>query len=172
MKVLIYHSFNVNNMDTIGRITILYTVDSHNYKAFLIVLAAGVIPDPIIPPNLFRSNSFTSAYFGGLADMVRLLIKYGVNIRACNPEGRTALYTAIIKGYVKCAKILFNYGTNLNEASINGRIPLMMKYYGLQNFGLLGIIIAEYADADTILILASSYYLLKLLGLDGSVIFI
>ncbi|KAI7909599.1 hypothetical protein M9X92_011542 [Pyricularia oryzae] len=186
MKVLIYHSSDVNNMDTTGRTTILHAVDSHSYEALQIVLAAGAIPDPIVPPNLFRSSPLTSACFGGLADMVRLLIKHGANIRACNPEGRTALHTVAIKGHVECATILLNHGADLNEASMNGRTPLMMaiihnkhdilklflehcqKYHGLQNSGLLGTIIAEHADADTMSILASSHHLLKLLGLDGS----
>lgn len=176
-------------MDTTGRTTILHAVDSHSYEALQIVLAAGAIPDPIVPPNLFRSSPLTSACFGGLADMVRLLIKHGANIRACNPEGRTALHTAAIKGHVECATILLNHGADLNEASMNGRTPLMMaiihnkhdilklflehcqKHHGLQNSGLLGTIIAEHADADTMSILASSHHLLKLLGLDGSCLY-
>jgi ankyrin repeat protein len=78
-------------MDVSGRTTVLYTVDSHNDDALYILLKAGVNPNPEVPKGLFRSSPLTVASFGGLVGIIKLLIKFGATVNACNPEGRTAL---------------------------------------------------------------------------------
>jgi hypothetical protein len=44
---------------------------------------------------LFRSSPLTAASFGGLVGMLNLLNEHGAVVNACNPEGRTAITTAL-----------------------------------------------------------------------------
>lgn len=74
-------------MDFIGRTTILYVVDSYNDEAVYILLEAGADPNPKVPEGLFRSSPLKAASFSGLAKMVKLLLEFGANIDAYNPEG-------------------------------------------------------------------------------------
>ncbi|GKT88572.1 ankyrin repeat containing protein [Colletotrichum tofieldiae] len=108
MKLLIEHGADVNTMDVNGRTTVLHAVDSHSDAALQIVLEAGANPNPDIPEGLRRSSPLTSASFGGLKEMVRLLLDFGADVDACNPEGRTPLATSIIHNKYEVLKLFTN----------------------------------------------------------------
>ncbi|KAK1517224.1 hypothetical protein CABS01_16686 [Colletotrichum abscissum] len=97
MELLIRGESNVNSMDESGRTTVLHAVDSHNHATLEMVLKAGANPNPEIPEGWHRSSPLTSASFGGLTEMVDLLLEHGATINTRNPEGRAALHTAIIR---------------------------------------------------------------------------
>lgn len=184
MRLLIKHGSPLNTMDVSGRTTVLHAVDSHNDDALRIVLEAGANPNPEMSEGLFRSSPLTAASFGGLVGMIKLLLKFGANVDACNPEGRTALQTVASMQNVECADILLTYGADLGHISSNGRSPLttaiidnnhaVLKHFvdRCDNSCLKGLqllpIIAEFADAETMSILASSDLLKQtLLNGDG-----
>ncbi|KAL8402556.1 hypothetical protein RB596_009072 [Gaeumannomyces avenae] len=178
MKLLIRCGSNPNSMDVNGRTTVLHAVDSHSDEALRIVLEAGANPNPTLLKGMFRSSPLTSASFGGLKEMVRLLLAYGAKIDARNPEGRTPLHTQ----HVDCADILLQHGADLDDVSANGYTPLttsiihnnhtMLKlflshcYRYTRLMGPQLPLIAEHADTETMSILASSNPLLKLLNLN------
>ena len=172
MRLLIDRGSPLNNMDVSGRTTILHAVDSHNENALHIILEAGANPNPEVPKGLFRSSPLTAASFGGLAGMIKLLIKFGAKVDACNPEGRTALQVVAGMQNVECADILLTHGADLGHISSNGRSPLttaiiynnhdVLKLFIdwcdtslLKGLQLLPVI-AEFADEETTSILASS----------------
>lgn len=124
MRLLIAHGADVNTMDTTGRTTVLHAVDSHSDETLRIILEAGGNPNPKMPKGVFRSSPLTSSGFGGLAGMLRLLLKHGAEPDACNPEGRTALHSVAATQNVECALILLEWGADLNVVSSNGRTPL------------------------------------------------
>ncbi|KAI3339711.1 ankyrin repeat-containing domain protein [Ustulina deusta] len=183
MKLLIAHGSNLNTMDIEGRTTVLHAVDSHVEEALRIILEAGADPNPKMPEGLFRSSPLTSASFGGLAGMVRLLIFYGADIDACNPEGRTALHWVASIQNAECAHILLEHGANIDQVSSNGHTPFttaiiynsytVLKlfvdqyYVGSGKGPQLLPIIAEHADVETMSILASSLVLKQCLSLSG-----
>ncbi|KZL70489.1 ankyrin repeat containing protein [Colletotrichum tofieldiae] len=145
MKLLIEHGADVNTMDVNGRTTVLHAVDSHSDAALQIVLEAGANPNPDIPEGLRRSSPLTSASFGGLKEMVRLLLDFGADVDACNPEGRTPLATSIIHNKYEVLKLFTNKCN---------------KYIHLGGSQLLPVI-AEHADEQTMSILRSYHLFLK-----------
>jgi ankyrin repeat protein len=180
IRLLIGRGSPLSTMDVNGRTTVLHAVDSHNDDALRILLEAGANPNPEVPDGLFRSSPLTAASFGGLVGMIKLLIKYGAKVDACNPEGRTALHSVASMQNVDCADILLNYGADLGYISNNGHSPLMtaiiynnhtvLKLFMdrcdsscLKGLQLLPII-AQSADKETMSILESDLLKQTLLG--------
>ena len=170
MKLLIAFGANPNSMDITGRTTILHAVDSRNAETLRIVLAAGANPEPQIPAGLFRGNPLTSANLNGLASMVDLLIRFGANLESVNPEGLTALHSTAISQNRDCASILLARGADMDRMTSTGCTPLMTaiihnshdvlrlflaKRTDCLNGSQLLPVIAEYADSETMMILAS-----------------
>ncbi|KAK6857543.1 ankyrin repeat containing protein [Apiospora arundinis] len=184
MQLLIAHGSDPNTMDNSGRTAVLHAVDSHDEGALRMILEAGASPNPEMPVGLFRSSPLTSASFGGLPRMMELLIQFGAQIDACNPEGRTALHTAARVNNAECAKVLLENGANLDHVSGSGQSPLstaiihnshsVLKIFvndrycdsNLKRPHLLSTI-AAHADTESILILASSLVLKQCLYLSG-----
>ncbi|RMZ66333.1 ankyrin repeat containing [Pyrenophora seminiperda CCB06] len=162
IRVLINRSSPLNTIDISGRTTVLYVVDSHNDNALRILLEASANPNPKVLEGLFRSSPLIAASFGGLVGIIKLLLKFGAKVNACNLEGRTALHTV---------------------ASINGRLLLMTAIF-YNNYAVLELfidwcdtssfkglqllpIIAKSVDAKTMAILAASNLLKQTLDEDG-----
>ncbi len=176
MRLLIEHNSNVNTMDVRGRTTILHAVDSHNDEAVRILLEAGADPNPKVPDGLFRSSPLKAASFGGRAEMVKLLLGFGADINAYNPEGQTALHAAVISQNVECAGILLEAGASLGDVARNGGTPLtlaiihnshaVLKLFVDRRYEHVTAVhierpqvlavIAEHADTKTMSIIASS----------------
>ena len=191
MRLLIAHGSDVNSMDVTGRTTVLHAVDSHCDEALRIVLEAGANPNPKMPAGVFRSSPLTSSGFGGLTGMLRLLLKHGAEIDACNPEGITALHSVASTQNIESALVLLEWGADLNAISRNGRTPLTTAIV-YNNHAVLKLfiercyefiitarfkgpqllpIIAEYADMQTLSILSNSYpFKLSLDLTDGSLV--
>jgi ankyrin repeat protein len=171
MRVLILHGSLLNTMDYSGRSAVLNAVDSHNIDALRIILEAGANPDPVIPESMCRSSPLTAAAFGGLVEMIELLLSHGANVDACNPEGRTALHTVASRQTVECAKPLLASGADMHLVSKSGLSPFMtaivcnnhavLRYFIVEcstKFlvdARLLCIIAGHADRKTILILVT-----------------
>lgn len=174
MRTLVHHRSDVDTMDNTGRTPVTHAVDSHNLEALETILELGASPNPKVPQHLFRSSPVTSASLGGLTEMVKLLISYGAEIDAANPEGRTALQSVAMTQNVDCAGILLKAGANMDHMSSNGRTPLVttiihnshavLKLFlsecacRLEGREVLNTI-AEHADAETMLILKTFAYL-------------
>ncbi|KAI4172142.1 MAG: hypothetical protein LQ346_008655 [Caloplaca aetnensis] len=156
MRLLIARGSPLNTMDVSGRTTVLHAVDSH---------------DPKVPKGLFRSSPLTAASFGGLVEMVKLLIEFGAKVNECNPEGRTALQAVASMQNVECANILLTCGADPDYISKNGhssfataimcnnhavlKIFLDWSHASRLKWPQLLPFIAEFADAETISILAA-----------------
>ncbi|KAK3897890.1 ankyrin [Staphylotrichum tortipilum] len=160
MRLLIEHNSNVNAMDATGRSTILHAVDSHNVEAVHMLLEAGANPDPKVPEGLFRSSPLKAASFGGLEEMVKLLLRSGAGIDVYNPEGQTALHAAVITQNVE-----FHNSHAVLKLFVDRRYEHVTAAHvtGPQVLG----VIAEHADVKTMSIIASS--LLLKLSLNGGV---
>lgn len=174
MRILINHRSDVNKPDRMGRTPILHAVDSHNYEAVNILLEAGADPNPTAEEGQFRSSPLTAASFGGLAEMVNLLLEFGAKIDAYNPEGQTALHAAATTQSSECTSILLAAGASPQATSGSGHTPLMTaiihnSYTVLKVFlhwysryttctGRLQLmsVITEHADAETMSIIESS----------------
>ncbi|KAI1839713.1 hypothetical protein JX266_014076 [Neoarthrinium moseri] len=126
VQTLIVYGSKLDSMDIMGRTTVLHAVDSHDPNVLGVLLQAGAHPDPHLPMGVFRSSPITSASFGGLPDMLRLLLRFGANINAKNPEGRTPLQPATFRQNVECAAILLEMGAKINDLSDNGLTPLLI----------------------------------------------
>ena len=184
MRLLIDHGSPINTMDISGRTTVLHAVDSHNDDALRIILENGADPNPEVPEGLFRSSPLTAASFGGLVRMLKLLVKFGAKVGACNPEGRTALHAVASMQNVECADILLTSGADPGYISSNGHSPLTMAII-YNNHAVLKLfidrcdtsswkglqllpIIAESADVETMTILASSDLLKQTLLIEDN----
>ncbi|WEW59246.1 hypothetical protein PRK78_004715 [Emydomyces testavorans] len=177
ISLLLSYGADPNNMDLTGRTTILHAVDSHSVPGLRLILEAGGNPNPILPKGVFRSSPLTAAGFAGIPEMLKLLLEFGANPNACNPEGLTSLHSVARTQNVDCALLLLEFGADLNAVSSNGRTPLTTaiihnNHQVLQLFvdrcyeyiittrltgSQLLPIIAEHADIETMLILASSH---------------
>ena len=125
MEVLIKYGSPIDTMDFDGRTTVLHAVDSHNTDVLRLLLAAGANPNPEMSEGLCRSSPLTAACYGGLVEMIKLLVHYGAKIDTCNPEGRNPLQTVASRQSIICADILLKAGANPNSISTNGNSPLM-----------------------------------------------
>lgn len=178
MRRLITFGSDANSMDITGRTTILHAVDSYSVEALRIVLEAGACPDPKIPEGLLRGSPLTSACLNSLPGMVSLLLEFGADIDAPNPEGLTALHSAAISQNIDCARILLEQGANLGYLAANGRSPLMTAMIhnshsilrlflsrSVDRFDGAQLLptIAKYADSETMSILSLSdcFYLVE-----------
>jgi hypothetical protein len=74
--------------------------------------------------GLFRSSPLIAAGIGSKLEMIKLLIEFGAEIDATNPEGWTALQAVIKAQNVECANILLTRGTDLGYISKNGHSAL------------------------------------------------
>lgn len=182
MRLLTARGSPVNTLDVRGRTTILHAVDSHDDDALRIILEAGANPNPKVPKGLFRSSPLTAASFGGLVGMIKLLVEFGAKVDERNPEGRTALQAVASMHNIECANILLTCGADLDYITKNGHSPFTTAIM-CNNHGMLKLffdrchsrpkwpqllpIIAEFADAETISILASSNPKEALLDRDG-----
>lgn len=176
MKLLLEYNSDINTMDVNGRTTILHAVDSHNEEAVRILLEAGAEPNPTVPEGLFRSSPLKAASFGGLTEIVKLLLAFGAKVDAYNPEGQTALHAAIMMQKVECASVLLESGASLGDVAGNGRTPFVVaieqnshavlellvdrRYEHATAAHTNGpqvlTVVAEHADAETMSIIASS----------------
>lgn len=182
MELLIARGSNTNQMDVNGRTTILHAVDSHNEDVLSAILKAGGDPNPRVPRRLCRSSPLIAASFGGLVGMVRLLLRFGAELNACNPEGWTALQQAASVQNVECVKTLLEFGADPVETSENGQsaltiamirnshpvLELFLHHMGssrLEGLRLIPIV-AQHADARTMSILTASPLLANQAPLD------
>jgi ankyrin repeat protein len=172
MELLIARGSLVDAMDTSGRSILLNAVDSSNTEGLRILLEAGANPNPIVSEGLCRSSPLIAASFGGKLEMIKLLIEFGAEIDATNPEGWTALQAVIKAQSVECAKILLTCGATLGYISKNGHSALTTaiiynshavlkllidrSHAGHQKGLQLLPIIAWSADAETMSILGAS----------------
>lgn len=122
--VLLKYGADPNNMDITGRTPVLHAVDSHNIPCLRLILLGGGDPNPTMPKGLFRSSPLTAAGFAGMPEMLKLLLDFDANPKACNPEGLTALHSVAHTQNVECARLLLEYGADLNAMSGNGVTPL------------------------------------------------
>jgi hypothetical protein len=180
MKLLIAHGSIVDAMDTSGRSILLNAVDSSNNEGLRIILEAGANPNPVVPEGLFRSSPLIAAGFGRKLEMIKLLLTFGAEIGATNPEGWTALQAVIKAQNVECANILLTHGADLGYISKNGHSALttaiiynshaVLKllldwYYTNHTEGVeLLPVIAGSADAETMSILQASALMQTLLN--------
>lgn len=172
MKLLIARGSLLDTMDINGRSILLNAVDSSNNEGLRIILEAGANPNPVVPEGLFRSSPLIAAGIGSKLEMIKLLIEFGAEIDATNPEGWTALQAVIKAQNVECAKILLTRGADLGYISKNGHsalttaiiynghavLRLLIDWYHtdhLKGFQLLPII-AESAGVETMSILGAS----------------
>jgi ankyrin repeat protein len=172
MKLLIARGSRVDVMDTSGRSILLNAVDSSNNEGLRIILEAGADPNPEVPEGLCRSSPLIAASIGSKLEMIKLLIEFGAEIRATNPEGWTALQAVIKAQNVECANILLTRGADLGYISKNGHsalttaiiynshavLKLLINWYHASHLNRLQLlpIIAESADAETMSILGAS----------------
>jgi ankyrin repeat protein len=124
MKLLIARGSVVDKMDSSGRSILLNAVDSSNNDGLRIILEAGANPNPVVPEGLFRSSPLIAAGIGSKLEMIKLLIKFGAEIDASNPEGWTALQAVTKAQNVECAHILLTCGADLSHMSKNGHSAL------------------------------------------------
>ena len=124
ISTLISHGADPNTMDVTGRTTVLHAVDSHSIPCLRLILEAGGNPNPKMPKGIFRSSPLTAAGFAGMPEMLKLLLDFGADPNACNPEGFTALHSVVTTQNVTCALVLLEFGADLNATSSNGRTPL------------------------------------------------
>lgn len=172
MELLIARGSRVDMMDIDGRSILLNAVDSSNNDSLRIILGAGANPNPAVPEGLFRSSPLIAAAIGSKLEMIELLIDFGADINATNPEGWTALLAAIKAQNVECANILLTRGADLDYISQNGHLALttaiiynshavlklLINWYHtnpLKGLQLLPVI-AGSADAETMSILGAS----------------
>ncbi|GAB7365782.1 hypothetical protein MBLNU230_g7117t1 [Neophaeotheca triangularis] len=166
-----------NSTDITGRTTVLHAVDSYSIPCLRLVLEAGGNPNPVPSRGTFRSSPLTAAGRSGISAMLKLLLDFDAEPNSRNPEGFTALDSVAQSQNAECALVLLEYGADLNAMSNNGRTPLttaimhnnheVLKIFiekcyeyivaaaRLRGPQLLPII-AEYADYETMSILASS----------------
>ncbi|KAF3920185.1 Ankyrin-1 [Arthrobotrys entomopaga] len=177
MALLLAHGADPNNMDVTGRTAVLHAVDSHNVPCLTLILEGGGNPNPKMPKGIFRSSPLTAAGFGGMPEMLKVLLKFGADPNACNPEGLTALHSVARTKSVDCALLLLEWGADLNAVSQNGVTPLttaimhnnhaVLRLFVDRGFEYVSTsrlylgpqllpIIAEYSDKETMSILASS----------------
>ena len=95
MRLLIDYDSFLNTMNFSDRTTVLYVVDSHNDEALRIILETGVDLNPKVSKGLFHSSPFTTTSFNDLVKMIKLFIKFDVNVDVCNLESRITLYRVV-----------------------------------------------------------------------------
>ncbi|GFF56429.1 hypothetical protein IFM46972_10511 [Aspergillus udagawae] len=179
IRLLLSYGADPNSMDLTGRTTVLHAVDSHSVPCLRLILEAGGDPNPTLPKGVFRSSPLTAAGFAGMPEMLELLLEFGANPNACNPEGLTSLHSVARTQNVDCIAVLLRFGADLDAISNDGWTPLTTAivynnhqvlqcfvdhcYEYVMTAHLRGTqllpIVAEHADIETMLILASSHIL-------------
>lgn len=80
--------------------------------------------------NQEKGSLFLVACKNGHYNIVRLLLKYGVDVNFCNENGASPLYMACFNGHTKTVSLLLQEGADINLCSKGGISPL---YVACQN---------------------------------------
>ncbi len=124
IRLLLAYGADPNTMDLTGRTTVLHAVDSHSIPCLRLILEARGDPNPTMPKGVFRSSPLTAAGFAGIPELLELLLEFGANPNACNPEGLTSLHSVARTQNVDCITVLLRFGADLDAISNNGWTPL------------------------------------------------
>lgn len=73
----------------------------------------------------FSPTTYVDASGEGLAEVVKLFLKAGLDINACDPNGYGALLLAAGRGQQEIVRLLLGAGADPNLADARGRTPLM-----------------------------------------------
>ena len=147
-----------------------------------LLLEAGAHTTVILPPEIGKSSPLNCAaqYPGNDPLLLKILIEFGADVNARNPEGETALHKVAQFSSAAHARILLQNKAKPNICDLNGKTPLVMAithnnhsvlqllldswsdYPSCPRLDGLGILhhVASYADLKTIGIIASSEHLL------------
>ncbi|KLJ07588.1 hypothetical protein EMPG_16946 [Blastomyces silverae] len=84
----------------------------------------------------------------GNEDELRLLLDKGVNLRAVDRDGQTALHLAVINHHVSLAELLLKAGSNTEAASHGGSKPLYIAAE-LGNVAFVNLLLRFSADVES-----------------------
>ncbi len=74
----------------------------------------------------FCSTPLHCAAWEGHTDVIKLLLKSGVDVNARDKFGKTALHDAALKGHLAAVKLLLDHGADINSKCEIGSTPLHM----------------------------------------------
>lgn len=71
-----------------------------------------------------RVRPLTYAAYGGHAEVIKVLLKYGADIHSLDVRGRCALHVAAIRGHKEACAVLIDHGARLFMGDLQGNTPL------------------------------------------------
>ncbi|KAF7939982.1 uncharacterized protein EAE98_000109 [Botrytis deweyae] len=177
---LLSYGADPNNIDHKLNTPITLASNQNHTVCVRLLLEAGAYPDPVLPNGIkFGSPLNRAARNASDPLLLKTLLDFNADIEAGNVDGVTPLLQVARGNSASHAMLLLEYGANINVTSKAGRKPLttaiihnnhnvlqllLDRWYEysecprLKGPHLLELV-AQYADLDTISILASTNHL-------------
>lgn len=177
---LLSYGADPNNMDKKLNTPLTLAANQNHTICVRLLLEAGALPDPVLPKGVKFGTPLNCAARNATDPMLmKTLLDFNASIEACGVDGMTPLLHVARGSSATHAMLLLEYGANINATSRTEQTPLtaaiehnnhaVLKLllarwfeYGecprLKGPNLLEVV-AQYADARTMQILAATEHL-------------
>ncbi|CZT47714.1 related to ankyrin [Rhynchosporium secalis] len=180
IKILLDYDANPNIIDMYLATSVSYAADRGHTLCVKLLLEAGAVAEPILPPGVKLGSPLTCAARNTKDPiLLKYLLTYGAAVDGTGVDGVTALIHASRTDNVRFAILLLDYNANINAASITEHTPLTTAIT-YNSHAVLGLLLdrweefsscprlqgphlleitALYADLETVRLLAKTDHL-------------
>lgn len=177
---LLSYGADPNNMDKKLNTPLTLAANQNHTVCVRLLLEAGALPDPVLPKGVKFGTPLNCAARNATDPMLmKTLLDFNANIEACGVDGMTPLLHVSRGSSATHAMLLLEYGANINATSKTEQTPLTAAIEH-NNHGVLRLllerwfeynecprlkgpnllrIVAQYADTQTMQILAATEHL-------------
>lgn len=125
VQSLLDQNADPNVMDTYLASPVSYAADRGHTLCVKLLLEAGAIAEPRLPPGIKLGNPLNCAARNTKdPTLLKYLLTYGAQVDSTGVDGNTALIHASRTDNVRFAVLLLDYNADLNAANINQQTPL------------------------------------------------
>jgi ankyrin repeat protein len=114
LKRMISNSTDLEITDIFGQTVLYLACHNGHYESVKILLDAGAQSEPRLEKSKHNKLPLAAASSQGHLDIVKLLIKFGVNINLQEDNGNTALFNATKNKKIEIVKYLLSIGADVN----------------------------------------------------------
>lgn len=149
VQILLDHNADPNVMDMYLAPPISYAADRGHTLSVKLLLEAGAVAEPILPPGIKLGSPLNCAARNTKdPTLLKYLLTYGAQVDSTGVDGNTALTHASRTDNVRFALLLLDYNADLNAANINQQTPLTTAIM-YNSHGVLELLLEHWEEFST-----------------------